>query len=279
MHITRMLATCGLLLLLSSANTFAECQAPHYRNGPAYVTGSAAVYTASISITAFVPARLVCLAERLKRDHRREQHYAVLIFSSHRAAVCYHGPVDIGDRDGPVSPCDYAPWSSDQLHGVYSNHLDDDAEFVAINPLGGLVGGRSLDPGETRIALPATTIPHCRFEMNERCVVSMDYPSVGGTYANPASGAVTLTAHFTRRGLIQDIKVAETRDMKPSSQEGIINAAIANLKTWRLEAAPHEDTVRITYTHLVDASLSQPGGVEVHFEIPHQITIRARSLP
>jgi hypothetical protein len=279
MHLTRILAIGGLLILCSSADTFAECQAPHYRRGPVFGDSSPRIYTASISLADFVPARMVCLAERLKRDHPREQHYAVLIFSSHLAAVCYHGPVDIGDRDGPVSPCDSARWSSHQLHGVYSNRFDDDAEFVAINPLGGLVGGRPPDPGETRIALPTMMIPDCQFAITNRCVISMDYPNVGGTYAHPASGTVTLTARLSRRGLIQDITVAETRDMQPASQEGVVAGAIANLKTWRVEPATHETTVRVKYQHVVDSSLSHPGQVAIQFDIPHQITIRARSMP
>ena len=162
---------------------------------------------------------------------------------------------------------------------MYSYHFDDEAEFVALNPLGELLGGRSLSTGETRVDLPATTIPGCQFRVGQRCVISMDYPGVAGTYADPASGAVTLTARVTRRGLIRDVSVVEMRGMKPSSQEGIVREALANLRAWRLEPASHEGAVRITYAHVIDPSLAQPGQVDVQFDIPRQIMIRARSVP
>jgi hypothetical protein len=230
-QVTRALVACGLFAL-RSASAFAECQVPDHRKGRLWLPGDSPVYTISIPITDFIPARLVCLAERLKQEHEHLKHFKVLIFSSHDAALCYHGSIDIEERSGPRGSqeqenCWSAQWSSQQLHGVYSHDADNqDDEYVLVSPF----GGWGDLPGDTRINLPATTIPRCQFEVSNRCVISLDYPGPSGTYQFPSAGSVTLTARFSRRGIVQEINVAELRDMTLGSREAIVRAATDNLK-------------------------------------------------
>ena len=266
-------------LTVVSASAFADCQAPEHRKGELWLFGDPPVYTVSIALSDFTPVRLVCLAAQLKREHRRERHFAVFVFSSHEAAKCYHGPFDIGDFEGTFrsqkeANCFSAAWSSRQLHAVYSYHYDDESEYLQLGPFG-LDGGDQR--GITRIDLPTTTLSPCMFNVAGRCVITMEFPWAV-TYPDASSGSVTLTARFTREGVVRDINVAEVRDMATGNETAIVRAAVDNLKSWRVEPAQREDTLRITYSHVIDPSL-QPGHVELEFDVPRQITVRARSMP
>jgi TonB family protein len=102
---------------------------------------------------------------------------------------------------------------------------------------------------ETRIDLPFSGRPRCRFEIAERCLVAVDPP----VYREPTNkdnleGVVSVSAHVTQAGLLANLRVVEA---PPSAtMQPLTAATLANLKTWRVEPAPREDDVMVRYRYV-----------------------------
>ena len=294
-----------VVVLTVGVSAAAACEMPAHRKGIEWQPATAKygpTYTASIALSDFVPAKLVCLAEKLQaeyrkqfikdygRDARYERYYgkprfSVLIFSSHRAAACYHGFMDIGDSDWTglsekERECASARWSDRQLHAIYEYHSVEDAEYLLLNSLGGISvtipAGTPPSGPDMRIDLPAAQIPECWLRLSNRCVVSYDLPWYSGNQHQTSTGTVVLMAQVNRRGIPEDITVAETRDL--TDRDVMVKGVIDNLKTWRFEPARHATNIRVTYAQVVDPapdpSRKAFGDIFVDFDAPDHFTIR-----
>ena len=134
------------------------------------------------------------------------------------------------------------------------------------------------EPYNTRIDLPAAASAHCRFQINDRCLLALEeieYP-VQALKAK-ASGTVTLTGTVARDGKMTRIQVAEANSGSAEWKDLFVREAVNNLKTWRLEAAEHKDSVRIKYTYSMDSSLPHGGQVDVDLALPSEVRIRGRT--
>jgi len=303
MQVIRLLGAV-LLVLTVGANAVAACEAPAHRKGILWLPADnkqGPVYTESIALSDFTPAKLVCLADALRAEYKKkyqkeygiyngkyyakEPHFSVLIFSSHLAAKCYHGPMDIGDSDytglsEKERHCASARWSEEQLHATYDYHYTDDSEYLDVAPLGGVIQAQNGAPAR-RIDLPAAQIPQCWMRLSNRCVVSMETPWYSGNQRQTSTGTVVLTAQVNRRGIPEKITVAETQDL--TDRDEMVMGATKNLKTWRFEPARHATSIRVTYAQVVDPhpdpSRKDFGDISVDFDAPDHFTIRVNPRP
>jgi TonB family protein len=269
-----------LILCLVAAtcqSAAANCEPPHYDTGKVWESSkSKLLMTVSIKISDFAPQRLVCLAEAFKQKYADLEHIDILVFSSLDAARYWlpfqADSVPTSKKHGKAY--DSYWFFARQLHALYSYHADKREEYILIKPLGSHKEG----PYDTRIILPPAATPHCRFEIYDRCLLALEdieYP-VEPLKAK-ASGMVTLAGTVARDGKMTRIQVAKANTSSAEWKDLFVREAVNNLKTWRLEAAEHKDSVRITYTYSMDSSLRYPGQVQVDLALPNEVRIRGRT--
>ena len=259
------LVTLSVLGVRTSAA--AECSAPSYRRGFVWEDSpSSIMMNVSIAMSDFAPDRLACLAEEFKQRYKDRKKILVLFFSTRRAADRYTSP-SLGEPIKPVTN-----WAL-RNHGLYSFDADKREEHVKILPFG---PDGSFNDFDTTINLPTTSRPACTLEMAGRCLLALntvDYP--WDALKASASGGVTLEGEIARDGIVKQVRIVRQEAHPSDSQGRLVNAAVQNLKTWRFEAAPHPDSIRITYAYTIDASFA-PGHVSVQFRLPGQVEIRGR---
>jgi hypothetical protein len=208
---------------------------------------------------------LVCLAQRFRKAHPEWTSVLLLFFSSREAADNWQ--VIYGDYDGPPPPFD--KWNK-ALRASYFLEVADHEEHLDIMPLG---SDGATDDYVTRIDLPIATTPHCRFEMNSRCLLVFERLGYPDVHTRKVSGAVTFVGRIGRNGRMTAIRVAEAHST-PSNAEGlIVREALANLTTWQLDPAPREDAFRITYSYVVDPSVDRELP-KTQMTLPAGVTIR-----
>lgn len=266
-----------------AASASARCPALQYHKGQVWEDSPSNVFmSVSIPLDDFAPSRLICLAEDFKKRYHDRKSITILIFGSRDAAVRY-----------TPSPPDYAPanglkeqklqnpnfWRS-QLHGFYLYDTDKREDYLDIRPFGSDAEG---GPYDTRINLQAVEKPVCRLEVSGRCLLALQHISYpDAALSEKVSGTVTLSGSITRGGRIANVKATEIHVDPPAKQETLVNEAIQNLETWRVEAKSTQDPIRITYSYVIDPSLNIPvayhRNVDVQLRLPNQITIRGRSL-
>ena len=132
--------------------------------------------------------------------------------------------------------------------------------------------GAMEGPYSTRIDLPATAAPHCHQEINNRCLVALQYTQHPDDHTE---GKVVLTAAVTRSGVMNHVRVVKSESVPPGAETILANAAAQNLSTWRLEPASHADEIHIAYSYAIDKSLPHVDGTQVRWALPNDITIRA----
>jgi len=280
-----LLACCATLATATGAT--AQCRTPHYREGMVWEDSESTVLMAvSIPLREFAPARLACLAGALKHRYPGRESITVLIFSSLDAARNYHiGQPDMAppktEKQARLMRLRSSEFQESQLHGVYSYDARKHEEYVDLGPFGH--AGESHGSYDTRINLPATEIPPCRMEIDNRCVLALDqihYPPDALT--SRLSGALTLAGTIARSGKITNVSVVGPNG-EPVAQEGVLaNEAIQNLKSWTFEPGPRQDAIRITYSFVIDPSLPIPpsyrNNEDVRFALPDQVVIRGNTL-
>jgi TonB family protein len=264
----------GLLVLFLALSTWtsaaAECRVPSYRTGHVWEdTASSIMVNISIQARDFVPSRLVCLAEALKRRYSDRKEIDILVFGSLAAARRFTMPL-IGDWvDSPhVNP-------TAQLHAKYHRNVDKQEDFVIVGPVG------NRQPVQ-RIHLPANSTPPCTFQVAGRCLLAIDretleyYPSAA--WRANVSASVTLAGAIDKGGRVTNVKAIE---MPASSRtiDLILQAALRNLRTWRFEPAQRRDSLRITYVYRVDPTAPTPGTPMFRLDLPYQVEIRVPPMP
>jgi hypothetical protein len=268
----------GYFAFFVASNAAAQCVSPTYHEGRVWQASDSRMFMAiSVRMEDLSPRRAVCLAETLKKQNTKRKDVTILIFTSADAAQNYEGDIALGDPGPPPNSkssgaVDTLFWAK-QLHAVYSYNYEKREEYIRIKPLG-LLDDLEED---TQIKLPAIAVPHCRLEMAGRCLLALDTVMYArDAYPSRISGDVTLTGVVTRDGRIAGIKVANTSGVPLGKTDLFAHEAIGNLSSWRLERAPREDSIRITYSYIIDESLPQRGQREVKFTLPERVTVRAR---
>ena len=262
-----------LLASLYGASTSAQCVPPHYWSGRDFTnlaSGQGSIFIGihrdDLSIN-----NLLCLVRTMKASHPKWKSSGILIFDSEKAAKYFLVPGNF-QIPGWEDDTETAEWAK-HLHALYVFDADKHEEYLEILPL----GYRTGTSFHTRIDLPVARIPHCRFEINERCVFTMDRMDYPINALNDAvSGSITVTGTISRDGRIKHAEIAEA-NTKPSEKGKLLTKAVLkNIKTCRLEKAERQDSFRMTYLYTI-ASLLPPDVVDVELVSPSQITITTKS--
>jgi hypothetical protein len=262
-----------LLASLYGASTSAQCEPPHYWSGRDFTnlaTGQGSIFI-GIHRDDLSISNMLCLVQTMKASHPKWKSSGILIFDSEKAAKYFLVPGNF-QVPGWEDDTETAEWAK-HLHALYIFDADKHEEYLEILPLG-YGTGTSF---HTRIDLPVARIPHCRFEINERCVFAMDRMDYPINALNDAvSGTIVVTGTISRDGKIRHAEIAEA-SAKPSEKGKLLTKAVLkNIKTCRLEKAERQDSFRMTYLYTI-ASPLPPDTVDVELVSPSQITITTKS--
>ena len=192
----------------------------------------------------------------------------IAIFSSRKAAS-WKFPVN-GDPEGNPLPADSF---FSQPHAQYSFDAAGNEQALVMEPVGA-VPLMGHTPYATRIELPPPVPLHCRLEINNRCLISMQdfiYPAASG---KRQPGRVTMAARIARGGQVSHVRVIKA-ESSPESYAGTLSrAATENLASWRLESAAHQQAFQITFSYVVDNALHHVDGTKVDWALPSEVTIK-----
>lgn len=246
-------------------------------------TGTVLVEPKDVSVR-----NLVCVAERLEREHPRWTEVRVAIFDSADAAEYYF--IDWQSPGSPQLTGGARPelGYEDVRRALYVVSQSAGARYLELR----LFGRQGDERYQTRINLPATHPIQCRFEVNRRCLLIAHTPvdlryrpvSVTGDPESsraPVTGSVRVTAIAQRDGRFSKIRVTKAV-AEPADAVDFLRAVVtANLQSWRLDPAPSEDSLTVEYTFVTDrqpigkgAVLGILGTPIVDMSSPSRVTIR-----
>jgi len=110
--------------------------------------------------------------------------------------------------------------------------------------------------------------------MDGRCLLLLEWPGYpDAAWKAKASGMVVLTGIIGRDGRIRRIRAEASGGGASEGRKALENEARRNLSTWRLDARPHEDPVRITYSYVITGHATRLGWA-VEYQLPNQVVIR-----
>jgi TonB family protein len=261
------------LALCFSGAAFSECRSPQYRTGATFLDDpQAVVKNISIPLREFAPDKLVCLAAHFRQRYPGRD-ITINFFSSHRAAasssfIQFEGTEEGGDM-------------LVQMHAQYVFDSGKHEEYLFILPAGaipwGAIASAERAPYATRIDLPVSSAPHCRLEIDNRCLIALEiifYPEEA--LKMRTSGAVTLAAMIARDGRIDHVRVVKVAPASVEEKTLLANAAAKNLSSWRVEPGTRPEQIQITYSYEIDTSLSNQGQTEVDWGLPDKVTVKGR---
>ena len=254
-----------LLVFVLRTCIAADCPVPSYREGHVWEDSpSSIMMNISLSLNDFAPARVVCLAAALKRRYSGRKQISIFMFSTYDGAKKYDVPFS-GD-----SPKPRINWSL-QEHGSYSFDAAKGEEAVYIMPF-----GDQFRTFNTRINLPATSIPPCTLEIAGRCLLALsriEYP--WEALKARSSGTVTLEAVIARDGRVTHVRKVGGVSKEQEGELLLAGSALQNLRDWRFEAVPKEDSIQIAFSYMIEDS-GNPGTWSFQFDLPRKVDIRGR---
>jgi hypothetical protein len=208
--------------------------------------------------------KLVCLGRELRERNPRWRSLGVMIFTSREAARRHQWP---------GQECDFACVKRpNDLHAIYDYDRDQHTESLEILPL----GERSSESWNTTLDIPVGSNSHCHLEMDGRCLLSLEWPDYPAVDSKPGtSGRVVLTGIVCPDGRIRRIRVEESDASVAEERKAMENEARKNLSTWHLDARPHEDPIRITYSYQYMSHPTRIGWTRgMEYDLPNQVVIR-----
>jgi TonB family protein len=185
----------------------------------------------------------------------------VAIFSSYDAAKNFRVPAS---ENVPGN----ATWAKEQ-HAAYFFDAAKHEDYLVVTPF----GFSTPQQYSTRIDLTGSAPSACTLALKGRCVLAADeveYPT--DALSARGYGKVVLSGTITRDGWIKDVRMVSIESGSNTSQEMVAKAAIQNLKSWKMDAAPREDLFRIMYSYQIEAS-PVAGSTHVQFDLPDKIMI------
>ena len=239
-----------------------------FRTGRNYIPDHGAKGLAQISVkpSDISVRNLLCLVRELRAGAPEWNDVMVLIFTSYEAADNWVVGHEMADYAGPAPP--FEKWDR-QLRATYLFDRTAAEEYLNILPLGWF---SYTDESSTRIDLPAAALPHCRLEIADRCVLSLDrldYPDVA---ARRISGSVTVSGRVTRQGRLTGVRVVAAQSSPASGKDILVREVLANLGTWRVDPASSDGTFETTYAYAIDPAVPQ-GGWQVDLA-PSRVNVR-----
>ena len=250
------------LVLNLGRYSYATCEAPDYRSIDSLrlTTG---LFKIVIDPRHFKLEKLICLAESLNEQNPQWQNASVLIFTSKNSAEHFAG----GPRVELPAAADTA---QGQVHAVYVLDRSKHEEHIDILPF----GWRTSSADSAEIMLPVVGVPHCRFEIEGRCIFALEHPRYPAeALKSQVSGTVLLNGRITPSGKIIDIRVREGHVPPNAHAKLLIDAAVHNLSSWRLDPREKSGSIEIAYDYVIDISLKQ-NVINVEFELPYKIVIQ-----
>jgi hypothetical protein len=131
-------------------------------------------------------------------------------------------------------------------------------DYISIHLFGGMWGEAGLPDDSnysTRIDLPITRPPRCRYEVAGRCLLKASYPEYPSFDRDAGDGVVTVAGRIARSGALLDVVVLRRDSPIPEFVDRLAETAEANLKTWKFDPAQGEHSIVVTYRYVVDHSL------------------------
>lgn len=259
----RMIAI-SLGVLTTTVALPAQCRPPVFETGGVLVDSSSEIIMSiSIPMQDFGPSRLICLAQSLRAIYSGRSTIIASVFASPWAASHSIGLL-LGQEDSRDQI-----EAINQLHAVYVLDINRNEEYIKLIPLHEGGSHNETGPFDTRIDLPATTTPHCRLEVRNRCIMALDdlaYPYEA--LRQKVIGTVTLSAIISLQGTLHQVRVVNTAAIPPNGGAVLIKAAIKNLSSWHLEPATHSDFLQITYSYEIDDSLPRFSHPKIEWALP-----------
>jgi TonB family protein len=255
-----------VLALMSSAQTAwaTECTSPSYRVGRVWVDSESAVLMSiSVRLEDLAPRKLVCLAETLRRGYSGKSKIDVLIFTSREAAEQYSTGNE-GDFEGRRRGRSRVQLELD-LHGTYVFDAVKGEHFVEIHP------GWTL---YSRIPLPVTEAPRCRYEVNARCLLAVgDYVYPQEVNLRGGEGTVRLSVTIGKDGRVgrSTVLTSDVNDL------ALQKAALRTVTAWRFEPSSKMDAFEIDVIYRLGEP-AQRGQLLVDVALPSRVTMTAGRL-
>ncbi len=242
--------------------SYSSCKAPHYHSVD-NLKSKGGLLRVSIDPQDFTLSKLICLSDALKQRHPEWRNVDIMIFTSKDFAKDFRAGANV-ELPGA------AYRAQSQLHAIYSLDRDKHEEQLDILPFGWETGSSEA----ASIRLPAIGIPHCRWEIEGRCLYALKYFQYPPEALNKEiSGTIVLGATITPAGKITNIHV-ERADTKPVAQaQVLIDAAMQDLSSWQLEPRKGQDSVRIVWRYIIDPSMEHHF-VDANFESPGEVLVR-----
>ena len=126
-----------------------------------------------------------------------------------------------------------------------------------------------------RIPFPVVNTPHCRLEIEGRCLFALNGPYYPyKALSAKASGKITLSGRVSPSGSIIDVHVDRAEVGSGEAGKLLSGAALDNFSHWQLEPAPKEMPIKVTYVYRIEPSLTHGTTADVQFELPKQVTIQ-----
>jgi TonB family protein len=208
------------------------------------MVGSAGQGTAMVSMRQedVSTAKLTCVAARLSKTFPSWRDVDVQMFDSVDAAKNFKWN-QIGHSAAPDAGLERVDYEK-HLRATYTIDSAKDQTYLTIRAL-----LRQPETYATRIDLPLKGAPRCRFDVANRCLLSAGSPAYPGTAAGAFEGKVTLQADIATDGTIKSVRVTHANGGSAEARDVLSRAAVENVKAWRLDPAPREDTVNINYQY------------------------------
>ena len=217
------------------------------------------------------PNRLVCLASSLRESYSDRSEIVVSVFSSLRAASHSIGALS-GQEDTKENLDAFA-----QLHARYVFSAQRHEDYVETIPMHEPYTRREMKLYNTRIDLPTADIPPCHLQVNGRCLIALNdvaYPYEA--LKRGVVGLVTVRATIGRSGTISGIRIVKVQSATAHAKNLLEKAAVENLSSWRAEPGQRTESIRITYSFMIDDSLPNKGQTQVQWSLPSDVVVKGK---
>jgi len=216
---------------------------------------------------------LLCVAERLDREHPDWAEVRVAVFDS----------VDVADNyifDWQTVDATFPP-AREHAYESLRRAVYVVSKLAAARYLQFRLFGSDDERYQTRINLPVTEPPRCRFEIKGRCLLVAYEPPFPRPPSSPVSGSVTVAAELHRDGTFQGVRVTKAVAQPAEAAAALGVVALESLRRWRLDASSSEDSVTVDFRFVSEIKaapgrpfLGIPLGVSVEMTSPTSITVR-----
>jgi hypothetical protein len=223
---------------------------------------------------------LLCVAARLKEEHRAWNDVRVAMFDSVDVAQAYR----FEWRDvGALLPQQRELSYERQKIATYVLRRAAGEEWLLLR-----LFALKEEEYETRLRLPLSGRPHCRFEFSDRCLLSAQEPRFPRAESGELQSSVTIAGDVNPRGQFTNLRVVETRGVPAPAVEAFSSSALDNARTWRFDPASGHDSVQIRFEYIgerasptstLGATEATEVGVTVEMVEPATVRLRRFVFP